>query len=584
MGASPSVPDAAALVDARLADAARYVPFVPERTEGLEERGDAGLSRLKVWTVVPEAARGGYLAGASGEGWLVYDGQVAEAGDAPLDRSVAQLLLARGEALDATSRSTDGDWVILRRDGEGVEAATDFLGACHLYYGERGGLVVISNRALVAAAALHGHLPGPDPRELAWLHTAFSAPLALRTPWAGLKMLGPNAILRARGGRAWTTPKTPDRDGELMSFDEAFAELVERTRAVARFPGLSFRFTLTGGKDSRAVLGALVAADVLDHVEGCYLEGDPELADAKVGRALAAHYGLRFEMDPVPFSNNGDLFSCLAIHNFQAELVLNAWDLKGVRRKRRSGDLRGYYGEIYKDHDIRVLQLGWPLVRAAYGSAPFIDPHRILTRSARGYLREHLGAWIDQLVAEGEAPIGVHHRLHREVRMARWCGQAQRSDAMGSLAINPLASRRLFHRYFALTRTDRRHARIHYELIRRTDDWLAAQPFADYQWKPDISPNAPPAVGGKGGSFQKSLQLALWRDQGRAVEAFLLAETGPGASDFFEVYSRRGLTRLVGRMARKPTHRKLKAIMAAAAIRLALSRGIEPRPFVVDPA
>lgn len=596
---------------ARANTASSYVPFVAEGHRSVVTTG--GKERLDVWWTVPEAARGAYLHTVGGTrtgidapsgsgvgtdhstsgrqevdttsaplGCAVFDGQIAESSEAPLSQSVAEMLYEQltRDGWDAAASKLDGDWTALSFEEDGPWlGTTDFLGACHLYYGERNGVAVVSNRAMVAATALWGKLPSPKVGELAFLHAAFSCPLGLRTCWPGIEMSPPNAIVEVRQGQVTVRPKQTSRDGETMGYQEAIDELVVRAAAVSRFPALDFRLTVTGGKDSRAVLGALHAGGHLDRISTCYLEGDPNAPDAIVGRALAEHYGLDFVVDPAPLSLHRDLFEGFAVHNFQAELFLSAWDLKGATTKPRHGDVRGYYGEIYKTHDLAVFKLGWPAVRTAYLNPLFLDPWRILTRAGRNYLTSAMRGYLSSCEAAGYQASGMHHRFHREMRMARWCGQAQRSDAMGSLALNPLASQRLYQRYFTQSYGDRKNCRIHYELIQRADSWLAAQPFADFQWNLPKVPSAKPQAA-KGAVFAKSSQLVQWERQGADLVGFL-ADSGP-AGTFFDIYDRKALLKLGDKALAKPTHRRLKAVMAACAIKHALQFGIAPRPFTVS--
>jgi hypothetical protein len=64
---------------------------------------------------------------------------------------------------------------------------------------------------------------------------------------------------------------------------------------VRRLPNVPFRFSLTGGRDSRLILAALVAAKCFDKLRGCYLIAAPDHPDVIVGRMLAEHYGIPFE-------------------------------------------------------------------------------------------------------------------------------------------------------------------------------------------------------------------------------------------------------------------------------------------------
>jgi hypothetical protein len=537
---------------------ARWLPFVPEANLVAAH----GPTHVWAWSVVEEAARGSYW-DSDEAGSLVMNGWFQEPRDAPLSRSVAAVM--RG--LPELGPRLAGDWCAVSVGAGGrVVAASDFLGGAHLYAGERNGRAVVSNRALLAAAALHdGVPPEPDPLCFGWFHTTCTAPLGFRTPFAGVSLVDPT-----------DPPAEPP-----PTFDQAWTELVARAAQVTRFPGMRFWLTLSGGKDSRLVLASLLAAGARDVLAGCYLEGPDDHPDAIVGRALAGRYGLPFELRPVPGADL-PLEERLLVHNHLTELGLNAWDGKAVTRRGRDGDLRGYYGEIYKAHLLWPQRLGWPVVRGIYLHARWLDPHRILTQAARARLHADMAQWLERSRAAGARPGRMADALHRQARMRRWCGQAQQADACGPLALNPLPEHRLAALRYDLPLSDQTGCRIHFELMRRFDDQLWRLPFANWQWTSHILNGVGSASGPvRGDAFQASPQLALWQAARRALAALLLDPSGAGS--FFETYRRAGLERLLRRAEHRPTPRRLKAILGAAAVRLALSRPLSPRPLRVEP-
>ena len=314
------------------AEASRYLPFVPEQR--VEHSYNNALTQLYAWSTVSECARGSYWA-ADESGALVYQGWVEEALDAPIKQSIAANLRVRfgKDDFESSLQGVDGDFALVSIDSSGdVQAGTDFIGGSHLYYGEKNGMSVVSNRALVAATALHGGtLPQPNPLPMAWLHYVFTSFLGEDTPWPNIKHLRSNELLTMRGGRCEIRDKQPDSSGSSMSWDEIAEEFKTRCAQVSRVPDVSFQLTLTGGKDSRAVLGGLVASGNLDRIKATYLYVHPKHPDAIVGQRLADHYGLPFEVRQEGYGSSMSFWESLERHNFHTEGALNAWDRKGVR-------------------------------------------------------------------------------------------------------------------------------------------------------------------------------------------------------------------------------------------------------------
>jgi hypothetical protein len=559
--------------------AAGFLPFTPEAS--VEWSFDKGRTKAYGWSTVNECARGSYWDTDGSEG-LFYQGWVQEDLADSMDVSIAANLRTAmsGKDFEESLNTLDGDYCLTRVLESGVvESGTDFLGGTHLYYGEKDGLAVVSNRALVAAAALHGgSLPSPNLLSFAWLHFTFSSFLRDETPWPNVRLLRPRHTLQLRDGQCTVRPMNDDRSGEEMTWDEAIERFTTRCSQVQRVPDVKFQLALTGGKDSRAVLGGLASAGQLGRIQRSYLFGDPSHPDALVGRTLAEHYGLPFETETAGYENRMSFWESLEVHNFHAEGALNAWDRKGIEPKTRLGDIRGYYGEIYKSHEIPGLGLSWAIVKSVYLSALFIDPQRVLTKQAQEHCRKGLEQWIEEHRSKQLPARHARNLMHRDTRMNRWVGQAMQWDATGPTCLNPIHGRRLLNKYLNTPRSEQKIHRFHHELIRRTDPWLAAQSFANYQWPSRVLPKGTSPVPATKGSITASdYRFAEIESQYRAIESFLLDPTN--ANGFFELYDRKKLERCLRRSRSAPTINRLKAILGACATRLCLRAGITPSPI-----
>lgn len=564
--------------------AAQWLPFIPEQLQQFETAG----ATLSVWSVYCEAARGSYVH-ADQRGLLAFHGWWAEPGVTPPDRTVAAALLDHIDALgfDAAMRTLDGDGVIVHLDrGGAFRGSSDMLASSHLYFGERGDVAAVSNRAFLAAAALHrGALPAMDAREFAWLLSGPGAPVGDQTLFAGLRLLGSQQTLARHSPADRQRPCfevlqqpriAPD---SATSWDELFADLSRRAGQICRLPDARFALTLTGGKDSRAVLAGLVGAGALPAVTENYLEAEPNHPDGVAAGRLCAHYGLRQTyrktvMQELPWRESQ------ARHNFQVEAVFNAYDRKGWRTVARESTIGGNYGEIFKSHARLSLVLGAREALRFYTAGPWLNRWGLLAAPARAYLSDRMAHWLAGVLDQGTPAMAIHDRWHRECRMHRWVGQAMQADGAAILWMHPLPGRGLLARYLALPLAEREAHRTHFELIRRCDDWLWRQPFCQQRWSPRLTlehwrPGR--CIDGPTTAIEPAAQA--WQLHGREITALLQETDDDGLAQLF---APRAVAALLRRLQRRQTNRDLTSVFGIAGVRQAL-RGIEQLPLRLQP-
>jgi hypothetical protein len=183
-------------------------------------------------------------------------------------------------------------------------------------------------------------------------------------------------------------------------------------------------------------------------------------------------------------------------------------------------------------------------------------------------------AWLEPLLASRLPPLALHDRWHRECRMQRWVGQAMQADGMAALWLHPIACRATLARYLALPLLDREMHRVHFELMRRCDDWLWRQPFAHQRWAAPLT-TAQWRPGGVVGGATTALEPAAqsWRRDGAAIEALLRARRDDG---FAELVDGAALDALLNRLRRRLHGQDLANAFNLAGLRSAL---VGPRPL-----
>lgn len=558
-----------------------YLPFKPE--ESIRWVSPDQATTVCAWSVLSEAARGSYWS-TGDQRAVVYDGWFVESSSVSIDETVADGFVDTHAADGVTElpATLPGEWSAVDVSSEEVSAATDFLGSRHLYFGQREGRAVVSNRSMVAAAALYGgELPPMRPMYFGWLMTLLAAPFDEETPFPSVRLLSEGHAVRLSDGQCRTTRAfEPGFGDEPVDWNEWTAEFVDRCRQLKRFPKLTFQLGLTGGKDSRLVLGGLHRAEVLDRIDFAYLRAEDDNPDAVVGRRLADEYGIDFRT--IESRSEPDVFEAIDRHNFQTEFGLNAWDLKGCDLRERKGAIHGNLGETYRGHAQLQFALGWQFVRNYYGSNDYVDPAGVLTAEARHHCRKRLMEWIESRRRQNHPRLRVHDAYHRHGRMHRWVGHAQIADGCGVLCANPIPSPGLFRVYRRLGLKDRQGERIHYELMRRLDDRLWRRPFADARWSP-LLPKA--ALQGAspvtGDSSKPPPQLRRWRRRRDDIHAYLLE---PRSSPFFDLVDRRRLIDFVDGIGDNPDFPTLRAVWGLFGIRRALDEPVRPRLLTMEAA
>ncbi len=582
-------PERAAL----MAKAARWLPFVPERDRVIERNGGS----LALWSVYDEAARGSYWhvegdepgpnPDASSGDALAYHGWWVEPAGAGLDRSVAAVLHdeVQRRGLEATLAGLEGDGIVLHYGRDGAFAAgNDLLGTSHLYYGRRGPWTAISNRAMMAAAALHGGtLPAARPEVLAWLASGPRAPIGTKSAFADVELLGPHHTLRRDAPttphpepplRLLARPEPAPAPGAADDWQVLAEELQRRCRQIARLPDVRFEMTLTGGKDSRLVLAGLVAAGALPSVRGCYFEGVPEHPDARVCVQLASHFGLGVRYRETVIESL-DWQESLALHNAQVELVFGAFDRKGWHTLARGSTIGGNYGEIFRGHAQLRLGLSADAARRFYASPGWLNRWGLLSPRAHRVLADEMLAWLEPLLTAGVPGLALHDRWHRECRMQRWVGQAMQADGVAHLWLHPLALRTGLARYLALPWLDRQTDRVHFELTRRCDDWLWRQPFARQRWAPHLTLTQwRPGGVVRGSTTELEPPLRAWQRGGAAILDELDSRRDDGFYDWVDAPAVSAMTE---RLRHRQSRRDLANAFNLVGLRVALG-GVAPAP------
>jgi hypothetical protein len=255
------------------------------------------------------------------------------------------------------------------------------------------------------------------------------------------------------------------------------------------------------------------------------------------------------------------------------------WDSKGVLSRSREGRMGGNYGEMFFSHQQTHQWLGWPGVAAILESNGYVDPDGIFTTRARDHFRQGIRTFWQNRRDEGLLPSQIRDRLHRDGRMWRWVGQGRLSTNLGAVNTNPIPSPGMLDKYVSSSFLDRRFGRIHYEIMRRIDPWIAEQPFASKGFSAYLTGHRERRMVFPPAKQTIAPQKTLWQTQRDELCSYLLA---PAKGEFFELVDKKRLEKRLRHTSINATLREISSVLGILGVRHALEEPIQPFPCKVE--
>ena len=376
-----------------------------------------------------ERPDGEWICGAGA--WL-YGGS---AGAAALERMLGHSLW-----LD----DIEGMYVLARADASGLSVFTDRTGTLHAFEATIDSHVLISTSSLVLAALTKPDWDQDSLREFLSYGNVFEN----RTLWRGITKLEPAREYRFQDGRLTSQQKywelrdhVWDQSSERGSVKAMAEALVESVRAIAAVNDAPV-FDLTGGFDSRAVIGAARNA-VSTVVVG--LEND---ADVRVARLIAQTYRHPFQRLDPPRIWEQDLPRALALCDGEYDLLEYARiaQVQSTLAKTFSASVNGSNGEICKGY-------WWELLFPFTGSKGRFDARKVAAGRFAAYsgvastlahrfpttLIEHYTQVIERACQgwEGLPNTALMDNVYLTLRMQRWQGRIASSTCRLCIPVPP---------------------------------------------------------------------------------------------------------------------------------------------------
>lgn len=380
----------------------------------------------------------------------------------------------------------DGRFAAARYDeAQGtLEVCADPLGAYPLFSGEMDdGTRWISNSAeLVRTALRTGEL------DLSVVASVLSCGYSLRGDpvWAPVRRIPRGTVMQLHAERSDTEfqllplEEIAALPGAGYEPDRAARDLAAAVRAGADWPGRPSVQQLSGGRDSRLVFAAALAAGVEFEAR---TTGTPDSPDVQVARMLSEQMGVRHRLvsaDPgrVLYGSPRDAARIVALTSAGATSLEDA---AGYPFEQSAGPLPiwlgGQGGEIARSYYGRGSDGGRDaLVQQLFGAT--VD-QQLLSDAGRELVERDLERAVDEQLAAGIAPGDVPDVFYVVTRMAHWSGSGFGcvEYAKGDTTA-PLWSRRMLEHQLAPAPEEREGHRFQSETLAALSPALAEAPYA----------------------------------------------------------------------------------------------------------
>jgi asparagine synthetase B (glutamine-hydrolysing) len=337
-----------------------------------------------------------------------------------------------------------GIWSIAHVERRQVVAASSFAGIEGWFCCSPGdGDVWIGSRALlVHLAARRSSQPCLDHIALAGMVNS-GYMVSDRTPYEGTRFTGAGTVWSASLGGADRLPdvqqrlrRRPDRTSDTTASGVAVADAL-RSAATALPTDGSIRFGLTGGRDSRLILAALIAAG---NEVTTFTRGPEESADVVVARRVAdalgvghervdtkGAKGVAVEADPRLRIRNAVVLCDGQISAFDA--TGGAGTAFSSTRLALSGSggevLRGGYAKIHAGSRNPLAGVRWLRDNALFPATQLLDPGLVKAYEA------DVAHWVEAVETN---PLQGLFDFYLEQRAARWFGASRLGTALAANA------------------------------------------------------------------------------------------------------------------------------------------------------
>ncbi|MET0903203.1 MAG: hypothetical protein ABWZ52_08180 [Acidimicrobiales bacterium] len=367
----------------------------------------------------------------------------------------------------------------------------------NVYLAERADCAVFSSRAAIAAwlAAPKGHAPRRDPVGIGWLGFA-GVILDDVTGFEGVRLLrqcarielgesGDHVIRSAVHPAHWYTELLPPHEAAELARQDLEAELA----AVSGMTVAPVLADLTGGKDSRMILSAILSAGVADRYRFS-TAGPPDLPDVRLADRLVEMFGLtRGRPFPLPpaeaerwqVRERQDDLSVDRRFVFGTSGMCTLWSAEPMTVPSLEVKLNGVGGEPwYTNYPASGNMTGLGQFHGWLYAGQKIGDAGLVAADARRHYESVIADMAEQLCEGSRTPQDAVDKYYLRVRMRRWFGTLLEVDRRNRVL--PLFSAPSIAAAFALGSRWRHAQFLPYSIMAAVDTRLVTTPFAGDVW------------------------------------------------------------------------------------------------------
>ncbi len=375
--------------------------------------------------------------------------------------------------------------------GDELTLVTDRLGSLHLYLAKSGSCLLASTSSMVLAALLRPEWDLIGCRHFLATGTVFEN----RTLFTGIKKLEPATVFCFRGARLYSKEKywnvaavmhdRAPKPGDAPALAEALTAGMRTIADNFQRPLLD----LTGGYDSRALLGAMLAA-------GCdfatVVNGAPGSPDVRVANRIAAEFGLRHRHQDARLAGCAQVWEAakaslpLTDGEYDVLLYHSVSHIHRLMAAEFDLSVNGSNGEICKGY-------WWELLAPFTGWKGHFDARRVAARrfvfdgEELGLLAQPFGEQLADhfagIIERANAPLASHpntaklDHAYLALRMQRWQGRLASATLRLWPVVSPFAFREPMEAALAVPPRRRVRHRLSRRLIEHLNPRLAALPL-----------------------------------------------------------------------------------------------------------
>lgn len=438
-----------------------------------------------------------------------------------------------------------GEFLFLDLDHNGNGSIVrNLLGSVQLYQHRSRDLVLLSTRSSIIAKYLGDvRLNAGFAR---WVAN-YSVPMTDDALFDGITAVPPGSSIEIEAGRPMVAPPTGNilasealqaryRQNRGAYWDEVYHNLVQLMRVVEA-TDLSIDFPLSGGRDSRLMLGLVLAAGYRDRISRVFTNGPDYSPEVQSAKAVAEHLGLAHQAvwaGPPGAQSSSQVTRELPLHLLVTEGEMSPIDLTARTTPRKLFQLSGQESGLRNIAGKRDLATQAAITQWLMATVGGGDMCGIMSEAAVEQNRADVERYISAAEAAGIPYEQVPTRHRVQFRGSRWVSRVWGSANAIGFSPHIFRSEVVTLATYNSGARSRSLEEFHFEMLRRIDPALVELPFAGQSWDPELlgmvddPPANPEPLSWPEGStmFSQRLMYGTLQNNFEAFKSFVIDHSG----------------------------------------------------------